>query len=210
MAVGEMTDLDMLARMAVGLGALQKQKELSGLIGLVSELHPLRVLEIGTRHGQTLMCWCRLAHPYATIVSVDLPDGPYGGGYPPDAGQVFGAYVQGQQDLTLIPADSHAPRTLQLVEGKFPASNIDFLFIDGDHSYDGVMNDYEMYGPLVRKGGLIAFHDIADHAPEMSCHVREAWLDIVSAGDFTEKWEFLDPTPDSNGNDWGGLGALRV
>jgi predicted O-methyltransferase YrrM len=34
------------------------------------------------------------------------------------------------------------------------------LFIDGDHSYDAVKADFSHYGPLVRGGGLIAFHDI--------------------------------------------------
>jgi hypothetical protein len=33
------------------------------------------------------------------------------------------------------------------------------LFIDGDHRYEGVRRDFEMYSPLVGAGGLIAFHD---------------------------------------------------
>ena len=37
---------------------------------------------------------------------------------------------------------------------------LDVLFIDGDHSYDGVASDFAAYGPLVRQGGLIGFHDI--------------------------------------------------
>ncbi len=37
---------------------------------------------------------------------------------------------------------------------------IDILFIDGDHSLFGVMNDYVRFSPLVKKGGIIAFHDI--------------------------------------------------
>jgi predicted O-methyltransferase YrrM len=41
--------------------------------------------------------------------------------------------------------------------------NLDFLFIDGDHTYKGVKEDFEMYSPLVRKGGVIAFHDITKH-----------------------------------------------
>ena len=35
------------------------------------------------------------------------------------------------------------------------------LFIDGDHSYEGVKKDFEMWSPFVVKGGLIAFHDVA-------------------------------------------------
>jgi len=32
--------------------------------------------------------------------------------------------------------------------------------IDGDHEYEGVLADFNAYLPLVRPGGLIAFHDI--------------------------------------------------
>jgi len=32
---------------------------------------------------------------------------------------------------------------------------VDFLFIDGDHSYEGVKKDFEMYSSLVRKGGVV-------------------------------------------------------
>jgi predicted O-methyltransferase YrrM len=41
---------------------------------------------------------------------------------------------------------------------------VDFLFIDADHSYQGVVTDFESYSRLVRKGGWIALHDIvSDH-----------------------------------------------
>lgn len=35
----------------------------------------------------------------------------------------------------------------------------DLLLIDADHSEAGVRRDYEDYAPLVRPGGVIAFHD---------------------------------------------------
>jgi len=37
---------------------------------------------------------------------------------------------------------------------------IDILFIDGDHTYEGVKSDYEKYEPFVKQGGLIFMHDI--------------------------------------------------
>jgi len=40
---------------------------------------------------------------------------------------------------------------------------IDVLFIDGDHSYEGVKADYERYEPFVKEGGLILFHDVLWH-----------------------------------------------
>lgn len=38
-------------------------------------------------------------------------------------------------------------------------SQIDLLFIDGDHSYDGVKHDWELYLPFVKQYGLVIFHD---------------------------------------------------
>jgi len=37
---------------------------------------------------------------------------------------------------------------------------IDILMIDGDHTYKGVLEDYNNYHPKVRKGGIIILHDI--------------------------------------------------
>jgi len=55
---------------------------------------------------------------------------------------------------------------------------VDLLYVDGDHSYAGVKADVEMYGPLVRPGGLIALHDIHGSAmwPESQSHVY--WAEI--------------------------------
>lgn len=36
---------------------------------------------------------------------------------------------------------------------------IDLLFIDGDHSYEGVMTDLESWLPKLKNGGIIIFHD---------------------------------------------------
>ncbi len=40
---------------------------------------------------------------------------------------------------------------------------IDLLFIDGVHNYDGVKSDFETFGSKVKKGGVVAFHDIFLH-----------------------------------------------
>ena len=36
---------------------------------------------------------------------------------------------------------------------------IDFLFIDGDHSYESCKQDWNLYSPLLKNNALIAFHD---------------------------------------------------
>ncbi len=37
---------------------------------------------------------------------------------------------------------------------------IDLLFVDGDHSYDGVLADWQIFAPAMAPGGVLAFHDI--------------------------------------------------
>jgi predicted O-methyltransferase YrrM len=39
------------------------------------------------------------------------------------------------------------------------AGAIDFLFIDGDHSYDGLRGDWEGWRDLIAPGGVVALHD---------------------------------------------------
>lgn len=38
--------------------------------------------------------------------------------------------------------------------------NLDFIYIDGNHEYEYVKNDLNMYYPFVKQGGIIAGHDI--------------------------------------------------
>jgi hypothetical protein len=55
---------------------------------------------------------------------------------------------------------------------------IDFLFVDGDHTYQGVSQDFKLYNQFVQPGGIIAFHDIVEHSPETQCNVNRFWQQI--------------------------------
>jgi len=44
-------------------------------------------------------------------------------------------------------------------KGKSHTGKIGFVFIDGDHSYEGAKNDIQNYYPLVKSGGIFAGHD---------------------------------------------------
>jgi predicted O-methyltransferase YrrM len=41
---------------------------------------------------------------------------------------------------------------------------IELLFIDGDHSYEGVRRDAELWLPRLMNGGIVMFHDVATAA----------------------------------------------
>jgi predicted O-methyltransferase YrrM len=194
----------LIACRAKGLGAAQKLKEFAGLARLVGKQPPRVVVEIGTLHGGTLWTWCQLATDEATIVGIDLPGGPFGGGLT-DADRLrVGGYPRRSQTIHLIEADSHAPETKQRLLGLLAGQPVDLLFIDGDHGYAGVKQDFAMYAPLVRPGGLIAFHDVLLHE-DSDTDVARLWDEIK---DGFEYYGFLDPADVRARGQWGGIGVL--
>jgi predicted O-methyltransferase YrrM len=56
---------------------------------------------------------------------------------------------------------------------------IDFLFIDGDHTTNGVIKDFNNFSKLVKSGGYIAFDDYLDY--QYSPEVKGAVDTIVSS-----------------------------
>ena len=46
-------------------------------------------------------------------------------------------------------------------------TNIDFLFIDGDHSIPGTTLDFELFAPKILPGGFLAFHDFYEQRNEL-------------------------------------------
>ncbi len=156
----------------------QARSEILQLATLVCDRKPKTVVEVGTATGGTLFIWCALAAPEATIVSVDLPAGIHGGGYPAWKTPLYQSFAAPGQRLHLLRRDSHDPDTVREVEALLSAKQVDFLFLDGDHSYEGVKKDYELYAPLVAPGGVIAFHDVCKHVAELDCHVDRFWNEI--------------------------------
>ena len=158
------------------IAPIQVRSEFMELGEVIAAVKPVRALEIGTARGGTLFVLCRLAAPDATVISVDLPHGAFGGGYSPLRIPLYKRFTSPGQSLHLIRADSHDKDTLQRVRNILGSEPLDYLFIDADHTYEGVKRDFQLYSPLVRKGGTVAFHDIAQH--QAGCEVPRFWSEI--------------------------------
>ena len=185
--------------------AVQRTWELMSLIGLVQSLRPDVIMEIGTHNGGTLFCWPQIASNSATIISLDLPGGPFGGGYKHEDIARFETYLKPQQSLKCLRMDSHLAETYSEVVHVLGGRQIDFLFIDGDHTYEGVKADFNNYAPLVRTGGFIAFHDIHINPDMPDCQVHLFWQEIKHS---YKSQEFIDQ---SGPNQYGmGIGVLTI
>jgi cephalosporin hydroxylase len=197
-----------LSRAAIERGAIQKQTELAQLLRLVRSSRMDCTVEIGTAQGGTLYALCRASSRSALIVSIDLPGGEFGGGYDEVGKATIQTYARAQQRIHFLQADSHAPDTRENLVRVLDGRSIDFLMIDGDHTYSGVKSDFEMYAPLVRRGGLIGFHDIVHHDQVPECQVDRFWADLRENH---QTWEFIDDGDSDRGwGNWGGIGVVRV
>jgi predicted O-methyltransferase YrrM len=198
-----------LAREAVRHGALQKIAELAPLLAMLGRRKPVTVLEIGTASGGTLYAWCRVAASDATIVSVDLPGGPFGGGYSEEDAERIQEHARPGQTLHLLRLDSHDIATRDEVIARLSDRPLDFLMIDGDHRYEGVRQDFEMYAPLVGSNGVIAFHDVVANPTLAEDQVGEVHLFWKEIKGRYKHLELLAPGDDRGwGGRWGGIGVL--
>lgn len=50
-------------------------------------------------------------------------------------------------------------RSQDITDEEIPPESLDFVYIDGDHLYEPVKKDIELYWPRVKPGGLFAGHD---------------------------------------------------
>lgn len=155
---------------------IQIQSEILEALREIRKLRPKYIVEVGTAGGGTLLLWSRIADPEATIVTIDLPGGEFGGGSSYLRVPLFRRLPLPGQKVHIIRGNSHDPKTLELTKTYLRANPADFLFIDADHTEPGVRSDYGMYSPLVRKGGMIAFHDIGILRPEYG--VRKLWSEL--------------------------------
>jgi predicted O-methyltransferase YrrM len=186
---------------AASIRPSQLRVEIEPVLRLVYSLQVRTVLEIGTFNGGTLFLWTRVAAEDAEIISLDLPGGRFGGGYPVWRRPFYRDFALPQQRIHLLQSDSHDPKSLDRVKALLGSRRLDLLMIDGDHSYVGVKRDFEMYGSLVRPGGLIVFHDIAQHI-DRDCEVRKYWLEVSQT---LPAQEFVASPPQG----WAGIGVLE-
>ena len=166
--------------------ASQGHSELRWLLTKIAEIEPKVIVEIGVHQGYSMQTWME-AFPDAYVIGVD--NDLYDLKIP----------MEGKHHI-ILEANSHdmetGPRVVEFLNGR----EADFLFIDGDHMYEGVKKDFEMYGPLVREGGIIAFDDmfLFDNP---SVEVYKLWKEITDLK--RHKWAFKQD--DSNG-----IGVLYV
>lgn len=196
-----------IAAVAVNMfGALQKPEEFTKLLELLLAREPKTVLEIGI--GNCGSTWAFSKIPSVEhIICIDLPDGNWGGqsqAFTQERLQYIASHSKAK--VIYIAGNSQNSECLEKVKQALGEGLVDFLFVDGDHSYNGVKTDFLTYSPLVSKPGLIGFHDIRVHPPETLCEVSKFWDEIKASGIPSEDYaEFIDQDESL----WAGIGIVQ-
>jgi predicted O-methyltransferase YrrM len=182
----------------------QDAGELNELRAMVRGLKAKRILEIGSLYGGTLFAWMQDA-PGSRIVSVDTGVQVFDGRHE-DIEAARGLWPEWATaagcELIQLRTDSTAAETVTAVAALGP---FDFIFVDGGHTYDVAMADFTNYWPLLREGGLMAFHDIAypDDNP-IAYSVGRVFREVKARG--TRSWEIVRP---NNPEGIWGIGVLE-
>lgn len=180
----------------------QVQSEFLRLLTTLKKAQPRVVLEIGTEKGGVLFLLAQTLPKNVVIISLDLQGGRFGGGYPSWKISIYKSFAKNEQKIHLVRANSHDKKTLKKIKSILNGNKLDFIFIDGDHTYNGVKLDFEMYGSLVKKSGLIAFHDIVPPPPGTGSEVSKYWKEIK------QKYKYIEIVEDwSQG--WAGIGLIQ-
>jgi|SRR5215472_48785 len=164
--------------------ALQKVHELTFLLTLIRPTD--NVLEIGCDAGGTT--WA-IKQTGATHFGIDLPGDRFSSGF---------AFAS-EEHTNIVWGDSHKPAVKESMQDILGRQKVDILIIDGDHTYNGVQNDFYMYAGLCN--GIIIFHDICEH-PDPDVGVAKFYDSIKTGYNHIEY--MTEPM------DWGGIGALDM
>jgi predicted O-methyltransferase YrrM len=119
------------------------------------------VVEIGSWKGKSTFCLARGLRAGGIIHAVD----PFDASGEPGSVDTYARErssrplrEQFEENIASVRArvEIHQGNSREFVDS-FPT--IDLLFLDGDHSIEGVRFDFDNFGPRIPSGGWIAFHD---------------------------------------------------
>jgi hypothetical protein len=167
-------------------------------------------IEIGTYKGGTFSDLANRCQ--GKKISIDLCSGPFGGIGKIKAAERNSRLKSIYNNTYFIEGDSKKIETVMRLNNILKGEKVDFLFIDADHTYKGVLCDYMIYRQFVKQNGFIAFHDIVDSEfhRKAGCFVSQLWAKLSGVSFIAP--DNSDASPDAvNMGDkiWGGIGVIK-
>jgi cephalosporin hydroxylase len=161
-----------------GLLIWQYPNQFSKYLLLLQQQKISSYIEIGCRWGGTFVLtteYLKMFNKMDTSVAVDIIDSP-----------VIKYCLMNEETSSFIKMNSQSEEFKNYMKN----NKFDLIFIDGDHTYQGVKNDYEI---SKESGKIFVFHDIIN---DMCPGVVQFWIElkaneshIYNFFEFTEQYE---------------------
>jgi predicted O-methyltransferase YrrM len=152
------------------------------LFWLIQHEQVRKIIEIGRYKGGSTFLMAAAMGPQGELWSIDIGEKEtklYKGGQSRSFDEMLKDRCQRHGlNVHILVGDS---RTVNVDTGE-----VDLVFIDGDHTYEGVVNDFERFGSRVRRGGSVVFDDADNQGPFRFYEhtVGRCVKEIVAKGDF--------------------------
>ena len=170
----------------------QKEGEFLPVMEMLNEAKAKNIVEIGSYDGGTSYC---LAHFTDRLISIDIASARF------DTER-----INKITNYNFIHCNSQTEECDKQLKLLLKDEQVDVLFIDGDHTYEGIKDDFFIYEKYVKSGGLILFHDIVNSEMHLrlGCTVWKFWEEAkknYQKGGFFS--EIITTT------EWGGIGVIK-
>ncbi len=129
------------------------------LAHMLAELNYKTLIEVGIAEGKYSEILCR-ANPRAEIYGID-PYEPHRGYNDYTRRSTFEKLENNAHERLDKFSNYHFMRKYSAEAVKDFGNNLDFVYLDADHSYEAVTKDIKLWWPLIRSGGILAGHDYA-------------------------------------------------
>jgi O-antigen biosynthesis protein len=154
---------------------------------LVQEMKPMQIVDLGIDYGHSTFIFANAARKNrcGVVTGIDWFQGDSCAG----ARDTYSIVTDAVRDLPLA--------NVEIIKGDFQevaatwTRPIDILHIDGDHSYEAVVRDYNTWCRFVREDGIILMHDINVPVPgfevihvfrEINCRYKLHFLPSCGLG----------------------------
>jgi len=143
-----------------------QKEDLEIALPIINTINPKVIVDIGTYLGGSACLWRDTFTP-DILITIDIMQ-----------------RIPGMEGVEFLLGNSKDAETVGRATSLLKGRKIDFLFIDGDHAYEGVKRDFELYSPMVRDRGIIMFHDVIYHTDVDD--VPSFWKEVKRNYDYIE------------------------
>ncbi len=134
---------------------------------LIRIIQPQKVLCVGSRYG-FIPAVCALACKHNQTGQVDFVDAGYDQSNQADQAKHWGGVGYWKKMESRSPFKKHGlidylnfhiMTTQEYIQAN-EKTQWQYIYLDGDHSYQGIKQDYTFFWPRLKTGGFISLHDI--------------------------------------------------